>query len=131
MKVRPPQQRRGEAGGARLNFLILAVVIALGGYSLYNYAPVAYDAYLYKDFMQETVNKAAFPPGQPVSWVESQLRAGAKNYDIPPDALITVQNDSGQIAARVRWARPIHLPGYVYQYKFDHTARSSGFINPQ
>lgn len=123
--------RAGERGGARLNFVVVAALLALAAYSAYNYAPVAYDAFLYRDFMQETVNKAAFPPGQTTDWVAQQLRASAKEYDVPADASISVQTVSGQIVARVQWTRPVRLPGYIYQYKFDHTARSSGFINQQ
>ncbi len=122
--------RAEERGGARFNFLVIVLLIALAAYSAYNYAPVAYDAYLFKDYMQETVNKAAYPPGQPAGWVEQQLRAAAKDYDLPPDMQVSVQNEDGRIAARVTWTRPVRLPGYVYQYNFDHTARSSGFINP-
>ena len=29
--------------------------------------------------MQQTVNKAAYPPGQTAEWVESQLRAATKD----------------------------------------------------
>ena len=123
--------RHGERGGARLNFVLVAVAIALAGYSAYNYAPVAYDAFLFKDFMQETVNKAAYPPGQTNDWVTQQLRAAAKDYDLPPDMRVNVQKEEGHITARVQWSRPVQLPGYTYDYKFDHTARSSGFINPQ
>jgi hypothetical protein len=122
---------RGERGGARLNFIVIIALIALAGYSTYNYAPVAYNAYLYQDFMQETVNKAAYPPGQTSDWVTSQLRAGARDYDLPPELNISVQNEDGRIAARVLWTRPVKLPFYIYDYKFDHTARSSGFINPR
>ena len=123
--------RHGERGGARLNFILVAVAIALAGYSAYNYAPVAYDAFLFKDFMQETVNKAAYPPGQTNDWVTQQLRAAAKDYDLPPDMSVNVQKEEGHITARVQWSRPVQLPGYTYDYRFDHTARSSGFINPQ
>ena len=69
-----------ERGGARLNFLILLFVIAVAGYSAYNYAPVAYNAYRYKDFMQETVNKAAYPPAKSNEWVTQQLRAAALTH---------------------------------------------------
>jgi hypothetical protein len=122
--------RAGQRGGARFNFVVIILLIALAAYSAYNYAPVAYNAYLFKDYMQETVNKAAYPPGQTADWVEQQLRAAAKEYDLPPDMRVSVQNEDGHIAARVIWTRPVQLPGYVYQYNFDHTARSSGFINP-
>ena len=122
--------RAGQRGGARFNFVVIILLIALAAYSAYNYAPVAYNAYLFKDFMQETVNKAAYPPGQSPDWVEQQLRAAAKDYNVPSDMRVSVQNEDGHIAARVTWTRPVQLPGYVYQYNFDHTARSSGFINP-
>ncbi len=124
-------RRAGETGGARLNFVVVAALLALAAYSAYNYAPVAYRAFLYKDFMQETVNKAAYPPGQTPDWVAQQLRAQAREFDLPADMSVNVQVESGQLAARVQWTRPVRLPGYTYQYRFDHTARSSGFINQQ
>ena len=123
--------RRGERGGSRLNFIITVLVIALGGYSAYHYVPVAYNAYLFKDYMQETVNKAAYPPGQTNEWVAAQLRTAAKDYNLPANMQVSVQNEDGRIAARAQWTQPVQLPGYVYEYKFDNTARSSGFINPK
>ena len=122
------QRRRSEHGGARFNFIIVIVIIALAAYSAYNYVPVAYNAYLYKDLMQETVNKAAYPPIKSNDWIAQQLRAAAKEYDLPEDADVRVQNENGRIVARVTWTRPVQLPGYTYEYNFDHTARSSGFI---
>ena len=123
-------RRAGEGGGARFNFLVVLLVIALAAYSAYNYAPVAYNAYLFKDHMQETVNRAAYPPGQSNEWVTQQLRTGLTEYNLPEDALITAQNEGGRIVARVKWTREIPLPGFIYHYNFDHSARSSGFINP-
>jgi hypothetical protein len=128
-----PQQgnpRAGERGGSRLNFIIILAVLALAAYSAYNYAPVSYHAFLFKDTMQDTVNKAAYPPGQSPEWVTQRLRQSAKEYELPENALINVQKEGGQIVARVQWTRPVQLPGYIYQYTFDHTVRSSGFINP-
>ena len=121
-------RRRGERGGSRFNLLVVIFIIALAAYSAYNYAPVSYHAYLYKDFMQETVNRAAYPPAKSNDWVTQQLRAAAREYDLPEDADIRVQTDNGRIAAHVTFTHPIQLPGYVYEYNFDHTARSSGFI---
>ena len=122
---------RGERGGSGLNLLVVLLVIGVVAYCTYQYAPVAYKAFLFRDYMQETVNRAAYPPGQTTSWVESQLRAGAKENGLPPDLRLQVLNESGKIVAHAQWTKPIRLPGYVYEYKFDHTARSSGFINPQ
>ncbi|HEX7315378.1 MAG TPA: hypothetical protein VF297_15760 [Pyrinomonadaceae bacterium] len=117
-----------QRGGARFNFVVIILIIALAAYCAYNYAPVAYNAYLYKDFMQETVNKAAYPPIKNSEWVKEQLRGAAEEYGLPDDADIRVQNENGRISAHVSYTRPIQLPGYVYEYNFDHTARSSGFI---
>lgn len=123
-------RRRGETGGSRLSFLLAVAVIGLAGYAVYQYAPVAYDAFKYKDFMRETVEKASYPPGQTVAWVESQLRAGADEHGLAPEDLtLDVRNVEGRIVARAQWTRPVKLPGFIYEYKFDHTARSSGFLN--
>jgi hypothetical protein len=127
-----PQQgnpRAGEWGGSRLNLIIILAVLALAAYSAYNYAPVSYHAFLFKDTMQDTVNKAAYPPGQTPEWITQRLRLSAKEYDLPDNAYINVQKEGGQIVVRVQWTRPVKLPGYTYQYTFDHTVRSSGFIN--
>lgn len=117
-----------QRGGARFNFVVVILIIALAAYSAYNYAPVAYNAYLYKDFMQETVNKAAYPPAKSSDWVTQQLRAAAKEYDLPEDTDIKVVNENGRIVAHVSYTHDVQLPGYVYEYDFDHTVRSSGFI---
>lgn len=129
--TRRGQGNRGERGGSGLNLLVVLLVLGVAAYCAYQYAPVAYRAFLFRDFMEETVNKAAYPPGQTTSWVESQLRASAKENDLPSDMRLEVQNQNGKIVAHAQWTKPIPLPGYVYQYRFDHTARSSGFINPQ
>lgn len=127
----PRPRPRAERGASRLSLLIVLAVIALAAYAAYNYAPVAYNAYLYRDLMQQTVNKAAYPPAQTAEWVESQLRAAAREYDLPPGTEVTVQNEAGRMAARVRYERPVPMPGFTYQYRFDHTARSAGFISAQ
>ncbi|HEX8336220.1 MAG TPA: hypothetical protein VF621_05785 [Pyrinomonadaceae bacterium] len=128
MTLPEQSRRRGERGGSRFNLIAVLIVIALAVYSAYNYAPVAYNSYLYKDFMQETVNKAAYPPVRSGDWVAQQLRAAVQEYNLPEDADVRVQNENGRIAARVTFTHPVQLPGYTYEYNFDHTARSSGFI---
>ena len=120
---------RGERGGARFNFVVVILVIGLVAYSTYNFAPVWYKSYRFKDYMQETINKAAYPPGQTSDWVAQQLRAGAKEYGVPEDFAVHVQQEEGRISAHVTWSESVQLPGYTYEYNFDHTAHSSGFIS--
>ena len=123
---RPPGNS-SERGGARLNFLVVIVVITVLAYVGYQYVPVAYNASIFKVFMQDTVDKAAITSRTP-EWVENELRANAPGYGVPPDAAITVQKNNGRLEARVRWTRPIPLPGYIYQYEFNHTVSSSNFL---
>ncbi len=81
--------------------------------------------------MQQTVDKATYGQTQSSDWVRAQLKASAAEYDVPTDATITATQRDGRIEARVQYTRPIPLPGYVYQYTFDHTARSTQLFSTQ
>ena len=117
----------GERGGSRLNFLISIAIVGMLAYAVYQYAPVAYQGYMLKDFMQDRVNYAV-ATGKSAEWTATQLRASADEYGIPPDATVNAQQRDGRIEATIRFARPVVLPGYVYEYNFDHTAKSSTFL---
>lgn len=119
--------RSSERGAARLKLLIFLLVLGVVGYALYLYVPVAYHAYLFKDFMQHTVNIAVTAGYQPV-WVSDQLKKSLPEYDVPSDALITPANRDNRVEVRVQYTRSIEFPGYTYQYEFDHTARSTAFL---
>lgn len=119
--------RSGERGGARLKFLIVMAILAAIAYAGYLYVPVSYQAFLYKDLMQNKVDAAAalaYPP----NWVFDQLTKSGPDYEVPPEALITpvVENDRMQV--RVQFSKPIEFPGYTYTYEFDHTAQSKQFL---
>jgi hypothetical protein len=116
-----------EHGGARLTLLVMLLVIATAIYGITTYAPVAYKAAEYKDLMQSKVDQAA-AFGYTGEWVGSQLRATSAEYDIPPNAVITAMQKDGRLEATVRYSRPVMLPGYTYNYEFDHSVRSSNFL---
>jgi hypothetical protein len=122
--------RRGERGESRLKFLIVIVVIAAVAYVGYQFIPVAYQAYLFKDYMQQNVDKAA-ALGQSVDWVETQLKAGAKEYGLPPEAEIKAMQRDGRVEARVRFTRPISLIVYTYPYEFDNSVKSTELFTPK
>jgi hypothetical protein len=119
--------RKGEQGGARGNLLIFVVVAASLAYAGYLYIPVAYDAYLFKDLMQHNVDVAVTQGYQP-AWVQEQLTKSLAEYNVPPNAVITPSQRDNRVEVRVQFTRPISLPGYTYQYEFDHTARSTAFL---
>ena len=121
-------KRANERGGARLKFLIFAVIVAALGIAGYTYIPVAYQAYMYKDLMQHYVDVAA-AQGYQATWVSDQLTKSEADYDVPKNAVITPAQRDGRIEARVQFTREIEFPGYTYQYEFDHTARSTPFIS--
>lgn len=116
-----------ERGGARLNLIILLLVIATLGYVGYQYVPVAYQASLFKVYMQDTVDKAA-ATGQETSWVETQLRKASDEYDVPSDAVFKIEKREGRIEATATWTHPIVLPMYIYEYDFNHTVKSTSFL---
>jgi len=119
--------RQGERGGARLKFVIVMVVIAVVAYAGYLYMPVAYDAYYFKDVMQNKVDMAV-TQGYETVWVRDQLVKSGPEYHVPPDALITPTAKDNRVEVRVQFTRPIQLPGYTYNYEFDYTAKSTAFI---
>lgn len=121
------RSRHGEQGGARLKFLIVVLVVGAVAYTGYLYVPVAYQAYYLKDLMQHDVDVAS-TQGYPVSWVTDQLRKAAVEYHIPPNAIITPSQADNRVIVRVQFTTPIEFPGFIYQYEFDYTARSSTFF---
>ena len=110
---------KDERGGSRLGFLVTLLLIALAGYSLMQYVPVAWNARLFRDVMQSKVDQAA-ALSKPTSWVTTQLRADMEDYSIPPGALVNVQRRDNRIEAVVRYDQPVALPGYIYHYQFEH-----------
>lgn len=119
-----------ERGGAMLKFVVVMALIGLAAYSLMQYVPVAIQAYGFKDFMQEKVNIAA-ATGKTTDWVVKEIRAGSEQYGVPPDAVIKAQQSGGRMEAHVQFVKPIRLPGFTYQYTFDHTARSNSFLSSE
>jgi len=122
------RQARDERGGARLNFLIVVVVVAAVAYAGYQYVPVAYQASQLKIFMEDTVNKAVVTDKN-AQWAEEQLRKSLPEYGAPPNTFITVTNRESRLEANVQYTIPVPLIVTTYQYKFNYTTRSSNFFS--
>ena len=116
-----------ERGGASIKFLIVMAVVGCFVYAGYQYIPVAYQAYTFKDLMQHYADVAA-ALGKPATWAGEQLQKSEAEYEIPSTAVITPGAQSERIEVRVQYTRPIEFPGYTYQYEFDYTAKSVAFI---
>lgn len=119
--------RRSERGGARLKFLIVAAIIAAVAYAGYQFIPIAYQAYQLKDLMQHDVDTAV-ATGKSPAWVQDQLVKSSEEYGIPAEAVITPSQEDNRIQVRVQFTKPVEFPGFVYNYEFDHTAKSSTFL---
>ncbi len=120
--------RRYERGGARLKFIIVVAVIAAVAYAGYQFIPIAYQGYQIKDLMQHDVDTAV-ALGQPASWIRDQLVKSSPEYGIPADAIITPTQQDNRMEVRVQYTQPIEFPGFVYNYQFDHTAKSATFLS--
>src|SRR6185312_10036397 len=119
--------RKSELGGARLKFLIVAAIIIAGAYSAYQFIPIAYQAYQLKDLMQHDVDTAV-ALGKSPDWVKDQLVKSSADYGIPQNAVITPTQQDNRMEVRVQFTQPVEFPGFVYDYEFDHTAKSSTFL---
>ena len=119
--------RKNENGGARAKLIIFLLVVLVVGYLGYLYIPVSVDAYYYQDFMQNRVDLGAVQ-GNDSSWLKDQLTKAAPDYHVPENAIITPAQKEGRLEVRVQFTRPIQTPFYTYNYEFDHTARSAGFL---
>lgn len=119
---------QSELGGSRLKLIIFLAVFAIVIYAGYMYIPVSVDAYYFKDIMQNKVDMAA-AQGQNGDWVREQLVKSGPEYHVPPEMIVTPTLKEGRLEVRVQFTRPISFPGYTYNYEFDHTAKSSGFLS--
>ncbi|HLN99072.1 MAG TPA: hypothetical protein VK208_11475 [Pyrinomonadaceae bacterium] len=120
--------RNSEQGGTRLKFLLVVTIIAVVAYAGYQFIPVAYNAYQLRDLMQHEVDTAV-ALGKPTSWITEQLVKSSAEYGIPPNAVITPQQQDDRMEVRVQFSQPIEFPGFVYTYEFDHTAKSATFLS--
>jgi hypothetical protein len=120
--------RRSERGSARLKFIVVISIIAIVAYSGYQFIPVAYQAYQFRDLMQHDV-ETAVALGRPTSWITEQLTKSAPEYGIPANAVITSAQNDNRMEVTVQYTQPIEFPGFVYNYEFDHTAKSSTFLS--
>jgi len=127
MNILRVKSMHNEHGGARLKFIVFIIVFAVIIYAGYLYIPVAVDAYYFKDVMQNMVNQATAQGSDP-SWVRDQLVKSERDYNVPPDAVITPSMQDKRVIVRVQFTRPISFPGYTYNYEFDHTAQSTTFL---
>jgi hypothetical protein len=125
-RVGPSRHR--ERGAARAKFIFTIAIIAIMAYIGFQYVPVAYQGERFKSAMKDDVRNA-WASGQSNETLRAKLLADAKEWNVPPNAEITVQrNADGTYEARAQFTRPVAFPGYTHTYNFDYTARSSGFI---
>jgi hypothetical protein len=116
-----------ETGGARLKFVLVLALIAIVGYGGYAFIPVWYQSYQLKDLMQHEVDTAV-ATGKSAAWIKDQLVKSSVEYGIPSNAVITPEEESGRFQVRVQYTQPVELPGFTYNWEFDHTAKSANFL---
>ena len=121
-------QRSSERGSASLKFVIVMLIIGASAYAGYIYIPIAYRAHTFRDLMQHYVDVAS-AEGKPPAWAGEQLMKSFAEYEVPANALITPTKRDNRIEVRVQFVKPVEFPGYTYNYDFDHTARSTAFLD--
>src|ERR1700681_4523010 len=105
--------RHGERGGARAKLIVFLAIFGIVLYVGYLYVPVAYDAYYFKDVMQNKVDIAS-TQGYETVRVRDHLVKSGPEYPVPPEAIIPPAQKDTRIEVRVQFTRPIQFPGYTY-----------------
>ena len=116
-----------ESGEGRLKLMIVLVILAAVAIFLYNYAPVAYNAYLFKDYMQHEVDVAA-ASGYDETWLKTQVTKSAAEYQVPANAEVLPRKFESRLELTVKFKRQVDFPGYTYDYEFDNTVKSTQFL---
>lgn len=120
--------RTSERGSARLKFIVVIAIIGLVAYAGRQFIPVLYQDYQIRDLMQHEVDTAV-ALGKPTSWITEQLVKSGPEYGIPADAVITPTQQESRMEVRMQYTLAIEFPGFVYNYEFDHTAKSATFLS--
>lgn len=120
--------RTPERGSARLKFIVVIAIIGMLAYAGRQFIPVLYQDYQIRDLMQHEVDTAV-AMGKPTSWITEQLVKSGPEYGIPADAVITPTQQDARLELRVQYTQPVEFLGYVYNYDFDHTVKSSNFFS--
>ena len=129
-------ERPSERGGAAVKFLIIALVLALIANAGFNYIPIAYAGASFQQEMDTAVVKGLGAPGQmkPADVVKAHIDRAAKDYDVPPDAVIVIKPSGNAVQAHVAYTKSINmLPFglYKYDYQFNHVARPVGYLTKE
>ena len=129
--------RRSERGSAGIKAILIFLVLFLAAHAGYNYIPVAYDGANFRQEMDTAVVKGLAASGQmkPLDVVKASVARAASQNNIPDDALIDIKPENGgSITASVAYTKKVGmLPFglYDYTYKFDYTARPTGYLLKQ
>lgn len=122
---------RGSAGTKFLFFLVVAFLIINAGI---NFIPVAYNGENFKQEINAAVMQGLLVPpttGTPIDITKKRIASLIKTNDIPENAYVEVKQLNGVLQARVAFNKQVHiLPFglYDYNYQFDHTSNSRGFL---
>jgi hypothetical protein len=127
------KDRAAEHGSAGIKVLLIFLGLFLLGHALWNYVPIAYNGASFKQEMDTAVVKALAASGQikPLEVASATVTKAARDYQLPPDAIIEVKPVGGVVQVYASYSLPVNLLPlglYRHQYKFEHTARPVGYL---
>lgn len=127
-RVESLTSRASERGGSQINFLIVMALLIAGGLGAYSYVPIVYEAAEFKTEMQKTVDGAG-AMGRTADWVTGEIVKSYPLYNVPPDAELKVERlAKGGYKANVTFIRPVQFLTFTYNYHFDKTVTTTGFL---
>jgi hypothetical protein len=128
------KNKNSQRGGAGLNVLIIFLILGLAGNAGYQYIPTAYNGETIKQEMNAAVLQAmALPPsqGDPVKVTRARIERVLQSNNAPVDAIVDVKMVNKAMQSRVSYTKKVSLLPfgiYDYDYNFDFTATSGGYL---
>jgi hypothetical protein len=126
-----------ESGSAQVKLVLFLIILVLAGNAGYNYVPIAYNGENVKQEMHAAILQGLSAPktmGAPMDVCKKKLVYIARVNDLPTDTFIEVKQVNGLLQARVAYIKQVPLLPfgiYNYEYNFDHTANTHGFLTKQ
>ncbi len=128
--IKPKLNRNNERGAARLNLVLLIVVVGLLLFAGYHFLPVYYEGVTMKEEMDAAVMRGLTmaSANTPEQVVRSEINVDLDERGVPRDALVQLTAKDKAVTATVSYSKlvPILPFGlYDYNYVFTYTATPS------
>jgi uncharacterized membrane protein len=117
--------RRSERGEGRIGCIFGLLFFAAALFIAWKMIPIKVRS---AELKQTIVDEAKSAGMRDVARIRRAIMSKAEDLELPlEDKNLTIKKTSSEIKVEARYTVPVDLAGYVYQWKFEHTAQNPIF----